>query len=202
MLLWLVVELPNAYVDCGRGRRGGRVCVEFKFAVKAEVAPPPLLPPVDVKGKSCAKAGDGKLLTSASVPRHTFTCSHGRVRRCGETAGCQAFPHLASAGPERHRRRLTGTRLRGRLVDTTLSRRAATLEVPRPQSSFGRRGWARGPAPASAGGQHGPEAVWTRRMADRETRHQDATVLEKTPPRRGRQHRSDRRRRADHPRRR
>src|SRR4051812_44899512 len=39
------------------------------------------------------------------------------------------------------------------------------------------RGWGRGRALAPVGGQHGPQAVWTRRMADRETRDQDAPIL-------------------------
>src|SRR4051794_33103562 len=40
------------------------------------------------------------------------------------------------------------------------------------------RWWQQVPAGASAGGQHGPEAVWARRVADRETWHQDTPVLE------------------------
>ena len=59
---------------------------------------------------------------------------------------------------------------------TTLSRRAATLEVPRPRSGSARCS-RECRARASAGGQHGPEAVWARRVADRETWHQDAPVV-------------------------
>jgi hypothetical protein len=48
---------------------------------------------------------------------------------------------------------------------TTLSRRAATLEVPRPpRPSTGAEGGGRAPAPA--GGQHRPEAVRRGRVAD------------------------------------
>ena len=46
---------------------------------------------------------------------------------------------------------------------TTLSRRAATLEVPRPQQQP--RGWGRGRALAPVGGQHGAQAVRARRAA-------------------------------------
>ena len=45
---------------------------------------------------------------------------------------------------------------------TTLSRRAATPEVPW-SGNAGARGWQRAHAPA--GGQHGPEAVWQGRVA-------------------------------------
>src|SRR4051812_16224647 len=63
------------------------------------------------------------------------------------------------------------------------------------------RCWGRYRALAPVGGQHGPEAVWTRRMVDRETRHEKAPVLEKAPPRQGCRHRPDRGGHADHPRR-
>ena len=52
---------------------------------------------------------------------------------------------------------------------TTLSRRAATLEMPRPRSDSSPDAHTRSRAHASAGGQHGPEAVWARRVVDRET---------------------------------
>src|SRR5215204_7605135 len=35
--------------------------------------------------------------------------------------------------------------------------------------------------PAPAGGQHGPEAVWRGRVADREARHPHAPILEEAP---------------------
>ena len=52
---------------------------------------------------------------------------------------------------------------------TTLSRRAETLEVPRPKLGWRTR--------APVGGQHGAEAVRRRRVADREARHEPAPVL-------------------------
>ena len=60
---------------------------------------------------------------------------------------------------------------------TTLSRRAETVEVPRPR--------VRPRARAPAGGQHGPEALRRWRVAGQETRHEKAPVLEKAPPRCG-----------------
>src|SRR3954447_25076108 len=54
---------------------------------------------------------------------------------------------------------------------------------------------------APAGGQHGAQAVWCGRVADREARDQNAPVLEEVAPRRGRMHRADRGLRADQPRR-
>src|SRR5215207_4116020 len=73
---------------------------------------------------------------------------------------------------------------------STLSRRAETLEVPRPCAS------SRGPR-SPAGGQHRSEALWTRRVAKRETRHAKAESLEKTAHRRRCSHRADPRLRAD-----
>ena len=66
---------------------------------------------------------------------------------------------------------------------STLSRRAETLEVPRPHRAARR---ARPPA----GGQHGVEAVWRGRVAGREARRQQASVLEEAPPRHGCRHRA------------
>ena len=78
---------------------------------------------------------------------------------------------------------------------TTLSRRAATLDVPRP-----------GNAGAGAGSEPmhllvdstGLEAVRQRRVAAREARDGDTPVVADTAPRRGRQHRPDRGLHADH----
>ncbi len=72
----------------------------------------------------------------------------------------------------------------------TLSRRAETLEVPRPRRDAG--------PPAPAGGQHGPEALRGRRVAGRETGHQGAPVLAQAAHRPGRRHRPDRRSNAYH----
>ena len=72
---------------------------------------------------------------------------------------------------------------------TTLSRRAETLQVPRPR--LGHR------AAAPAGGQHRPAAGRARRVAGREARHADAPLLAQAAPRRGRRHRPDRGRGAD-----
>ncbi len=72
---------------------------------------------------------------------------------------------------------------------TTLSRRSATLEVPRPsRPSTG--AWGR--AHALAGGQHGVEAVRARRVAGREARHPHASVVEEATPGHRRRHRADR----------
>src|SRR5215212_3434182 len=60
---------------------------------------------------------------------------------------------------------------------TTLSRRAATLEVPRPRSSSSPEAGGAARARAPVGGQHGAQAVRARGVAARETRHQDAPVL-------------------------
>src|SRR4051794_36578420 len=60
-------------------------------------------------------------------------------------------------------------------VHTTLSRRAAALEVPRPRSGSNADA-GREAAPVHLLVDSRPEAVWARRVADRETRHQDATV--------------------------
>src|SRR4051794_6595603 len=68
---------------------------------------------------------------------------------------------------------------------TTLSRRAATVDVPQPRRPSPEAG-GRYQARAPAGGQHGPEAVRARRMADRETHHQDAPILAQIAPWRGR----------------
>jgi len=57
------------------------------------------------------------------------------------------------------------------------------------------QGWCRTFAPA--GGQHGPQAMWRRRMAAREARHQGAPVLAEAAPRPGCRHRADRRLPAD-----
>jgi hypothetical protein len=62
---------------------------------------------------------------------------------------------------------------------TTLSRRAETLEVPRPRSDSDAE------PRAPAGGQHGPEALRTRGVADREAWHEKAPVLAETAHRRG-----------------
>ncbi len=72
----------------------------------------------------------------------------------------------------------------------TLSRRAETLEVPRPRRDAG--------PPAPAGGQHGPEALRGRRVAGREAGHQGAPVLAQAAHRPGRRHRPDRRSNAYH----
>src|SRR4051794_25125156 len=67
---------------------------------------------------------------------------------------------------------------------STLSRRAETLQVPRPKAGSG--------AGAPAGGQHGAEALRPGRVAGGEARHQAASVVEETPPRHGRRHWPDR----------
>jgi DDE family transposase len=76
---------------------------------------------------------------------------------------------------------------------STLSRRAETLEVPRPRS---------GSARAPAGRQHGAEAVWCWRVAGREARQRDAPLLAQTPHRQRCRDRPDRRGGVDHERRR
>src|SRR3954470_9237065 len=75
-------------------------------------------------------------------------------------------------------------------VHTTLSRRAAALEVPRPRSGSNADA-GREAAPVHLLVDSRPEAVWARRVADRETRHQDATVLAHIAPRGGCRHRRD-----------
>src|SRR3954467_12268989 len=63
---------------------------------------------------------------------------------------------------------------------TTLSRRAEALEVPRPRPG---RGWR---TRAPAGGQHGAQARRPRRVAGREARDREASVVEEAAPGRGR----------------
>ncbi len=76
---------------------------------------------------------------------------------------------------------------------TTLSRRAAMLEVPRSHSGCG-------PLAAPAGRQHRSALVRARRVAGREARHRDTPRVAEAAPRRGRRHRPDRGRGADRPR--
>src|SRR3954463_14699977 len=86
---------------------------------------------------------------------------------------------------------------------TTLSRRGAALEGPRPRragraggdaggataAAVGRRCRRRGRARAPAGGQHRPEAVWGGRVAGREARHAHAPRPAGAAPWRGGRHR-------------
>ena len=72
---------------------------------------------------------------------------------------------------------------------STLSRRAETLEVPRPRSAER--------AGAPAGGQHRSTPLRPGRVADREARHQAAPGLESAASRHGRRYRPDRRLGAD-----
>src|SRR3954470_16620400 len=71
---------------------------------------------------------------------------------------------------------------------TTLSRRAESLEVPRSRSDSDAK---------PAGGQHGPEALRARGVADREAWHEGAPVLAQAPHRRGCRYGPDRRVGAD-----
>src|SRR5215203_1845258 len=82
---------------------------------------------------------------------------------------------------------------------TTLSRRAATLEAPRPPS--GSTDAARQAEPMQLLVDSTGLKLCARRVAGRETWHQDATVLEKTPHRHGCRHWPDRRLDVDRPRR-
>ena len=71
------------------------------------------------------------------------------------------------------------------------------LDLPAPDhSTIARR------AHPPAGGQHRAEVVWTGRMADRETRHQEAALLARSAHRDGRRYGPDRRGHVDRARRR
>src|SRR4051812_5225068 len=80
---------------------------------------------------------------------------------------------------------------------TTLSRRAATLEVPRPRSGGAGAGADSEPVHLLVDST-GLKLCGRGRVAAREARHPHTTVVEEVARRRGRRHRPDRRRRADH----
>src|SRR3954470_13457251 len=186
-------------------------------AVQAEPGLPPPYPSTAAQGHELA--GLRRQLTAAGQPDGVV--HRGGGRRVGGRAphdpgrAALVFGARHPDGPDRARRVPSGVPADRR--PDRLHYRPARLDAaragphhPEPAGRNGGRaaaaatqprGWGRGRALAPVGGQHGAQAVWTRRMADRETRDQDAPILAQIAPWRGRRDRPDRRRRADHQRR-
>src|SRR5919107_2696102 len=171
-------------------------------ALQAEPGPPPPYSPAEAQGNELARVRrrppparelDG-LVHRGSRPGVASRATHhpGRAARLlapGDPDGVDLARRLPPAVPPDRRPH----RLRHRPAWAGPRRPRPHHPMPPGRDAGGTAATTaqRRRTHAPAGGQHGPEAVWRGRVADREARHPHAPVLEEAPPRPGCQHRAD-----------